>query len=128
MWKHNIQKDDKNIHAFGIPGNVDGYDWEDPESSALSAPSPELLSIKILWRSLHSFGLRKIHWKYCKNFMPLVTDPREWKLRNKEREKEQFFAMADWLTNRKWREFSFQGIYSTQFPLLQLTYFSLSQY
>lgn len=46
--------------TFGMPGNVDGYGCEDPESSALSVPSP-LLSIKILWRSLHSLGLRNTH-------------------------------------------------------------------
>ena len=44
-----------------MPGNVDGYDCEDPESSALSAPSP-LISDKILWRSLHSLGLWNMHW------------------------------------------------------------------
>lgn len=46
--------------TFGMPGNV--YDRE-PESSAPSAPSP-FLSIKILWRSLHSLGLRNMHWMH----------------------------------------------------------------
>ena len=55
-----------------------------------------------MWRSLHSFGFRKIHWKYCKIvFLQLqIHEKDSWEIKEKRKNSS---VMIDWVENRKGR-------------------------